>query len=101
MDFNVKTISSDVLNTNFIYYALILAGVWAVMCWSIDNLKSVIQIIKSFLTPYFRPQENKSLVERYGKWAGKIIFNESKSGRTSEIKWSNVFESRSSRVLEN
>ena len=73
MDFIFKSIVSVVLSTNFIYYALILAGAWAVMCWSIDNLKSVIQIIKSLLTPYFQPHENKSLVERYGKWAGKVL----------------------------
>ena len=73
MDFVLKSVKYLVTNTNLISYALILAGVWAVMCWSIDNLKSVIQIIQSFLTPYFRPQENKSFVEKYGKWAGKGV----------------------------
>lgn len=72
MEFIFKSILSVILSTNFIYYALLLAGVYAVICWSMDNLKSVIQIIKSILTPYFQPHENKSLVERYGKWAGKI-----------------------------
>ncbi|CAO1336764.1 unnamed protein product [Diamesa serratosioi] len=69
MDLIVNSVKYLVTNTKLIYYALILAGVWAVMCWSIDNLKSVIQIIQSILTPYFRPHENKSLIERYGKWA--------------------------------
>lgn len=73
MDFIVNSVKSLVINTQLIYYALITAGVWAVICWSIDNLKSVIQIIQSILTPYFQPNENKSLIERYGKWAGKGI----------------------------
>ena len=73
MDFIVNCFETFVTNTKFIYYSLIIAGVWAVMCWSIDNLKSVIQIIQSILTPYFQPNENKSLVEKFGKWAGKGI----------------------------
>lgn len=61
------------LTLNFILnYVLVAIGMWALLWWSIDNFKSVVQIIKSMLTPYFQPQENKSLVERYGKWAGKV-----------------------------
>lgn len=55
------------------FYILALIGLWALTWWSYENFKSVIQIIKSVLTPYFQPQENKTLVERYGKWAGKKI----------------------------
>ncbi|CAO1357042.1 unnamed protein product [Diamesa tonsa] len=69
MDFLLNSVNTLLTNFKLISYALILAGVWAVMCWSIDNLKSVIQIIQSILTPYFQPNENKTLIERYGKWA--------------------------------
>ncbi|CRK86576.1 CLUMA_CG000181, isoform A [Clunio marinus] len=50
-------------------YGLTLIGFWALFCWSIDNFRSVIQIIKSILMPYFQPYENKTLAEKYGKWA--------------------------------
>jgi len=59
-----------IFHTNLAVYLLSLAGVWAVLWWSIENLKSVVQIVKSILTPYFQPQENKTLPEKYGKWAG-------------------------------
>lgn len=48
-----------------------LVGLWALSCWLYDNLKSVVQIVIAVLTPYFVPAENKTLVERFGKWAGK------------------------------
>ena len=73
MDFILNSVNHLLTNFQQIYYALIIAGIWAVLCWSIDNLKSVIQIIQSILTPYFQPNENKSLIERYGKWAGNGI----------------------------
>lgn len=46
-----------------------LLGVWVVCCWMYENLRSLVQIVTAVLTPYFVPAENKSLVERYGKWA--------------------------------
>lgn len=55
------------------FYILALIGLWAFTWWSYENFKSVIQIIKNILAPYFQPQENKGLVERYGKWAGKFL----------------------------
>lgn len=48
-----------------------LIGLWALSCWLYENLKSLVQIVIAVLTPYFVPAENKSLVERFGKWAGK------------------------------
>lgn len=51
-------------------YLLVAVGIWAIFWWSIENFKSVVQIVKSVLTPYFQPQESKSLVEKFGKWAG-------------------------------
>jgi hypothetical protein len=47
-----------------------LIGIWAILLWLYDNLKSVVQIIFNLLAPYFLPQENKSLAERFGNWAG-------------------------------
>lgn len=49
----------------------VLLGLWAFSCWLYDNLKSLVQLVIAVLTPYFVPAENKTLVERFGKWAGK------------------------------
>lgn len=46
-----------------------LLGLWAFSCWCYDNLKSLVQLVIAVLTPYFVPAENKTLVERFGKWA--------------------------------
>lgn len=70
MEFFLRTLVNFLLETNLIYHLLVLAGIWAVLWWSIENFKSILQIAKNVLTPYFQPQENKTLVERYGKWAG-------------------------------
>lgn len=70
MDFSLRTLIDFLFYTNVIYYLLVLAGAWAVLWWSIENFKSVVQIFKSTSSPYFQPQESKSLVEKYGKWAG-------------------------------
>ena len=51
---------------------LSLIGLYALTWWSYENFKSVLQIIKTVLSPYFLPNENKSLSERYGKWAGNM-----------------------------
>lgn len=71
MEFFLRTLVNFLFQTNLIFYSLVAAGVWAVLWWSIENFKSVLLITKTILTPYFQPQENKTLVERYGKWAGK------------------------------
>lgn len=52
-------------------YILSVIGFYALMWWSYENFKSILQIIKSVLSPFFLPSENKSLSEKYGKWAGK------------------------------
>lgn len=70
MEFVLRTLANFLLHTNVIFYLLALAGVWAILWWSCENLKSVLQIIKSVLAPYFQPQENKTVVEKFGKWAG-------------------------------
>lgn len=48
---------------------LILIGAYALLWWSIDNFKSIVQIITSFLVPYFQPQEDLPLSEKFGTWA--------------------------------
>lgn len=48
---------------------LTLLGAWVVANWMYENLRSLVQIVVAVLTPYFVPAENKTLVERYGKWA--------------------------------
>lgn len=70
----IRTLVNFLIESNVLLYLLALAGVWAVLWWSIDNFKSIVQIVKTVVTPYFQPQENKSLIEKFGKWAGtKVI----------------------------
>ncbi|KAG5674674.1 hypothetical protein PVAND_004627 [Polypedilum vanderplanki] len=64
-----QMITNVVFNANVPLYLIALIGAWALIWWTYDNFKSVIQIIKSILTPYFQPNENKGFVEKYGKWA--------------------------------
>lgn len=70
MEFIVKFLIA-LFSTNLPLYLLALAGAWALMWWSIENFRSIVQIIGSVLAPYFQPSENKTLVERFGKWAGE------------------------------
>lgn len=48
----------------------VLIGAYALLWWSIDNFKSIVQIVTSFLVPYFQPQEDLPLSEKFGSWAG-------------------------------
>lgn len=59
-----------VFSIQFTAFVLILIGVYALLWWSIDNFKSIIQIIRSFLVPYFQPHEDIPLSEKFGSWAG-------------------------------
>lgn len=63
---------SFVLTVEFVACVFILIGLYAVAWWLIDNLKSITQIILSLLLPYFQPQEDLPLSEKYGSWAGKF-----------------------------
>jgi hypothetical protein len=73
MEIFMRTLVNFLFYTNVPYYLLCLAGIWAVLWFLVDNFKSVVQIVKGVLLPYFQPeQENKTLVEKYGKWAGKF-----------------------------
>ena len=59
------------LNYQVPLFSLALIGLYALTWWSYENFKSILQIFKALLSPYFLPNENKSLPEKYGKWAGK------------------------------
>lgn len=61
---------STVFSMEFVICLFALIGVYAICWWLIDNLKSVVQVLRTLLTPYFQPQEVQSLNERYGGWAG-------------------------------
>lgn len=61
-----------VLSIEFLAWILVLIGLYAVLWWSIENLKSIVQIVRSLLVPYFQPQDDLKLSERFGNWAGKL-----------------------------
>lgn len=67
-----EQIISFVFSIQLIALIFILIGAYAVLWWSIDNFKSVVQVIRSFLVPYFQPQEDIPISERYGNWAGMV-----------------------------
>jgi len=50
---------------------LAIAGIWALIWCAYYNFKSVIQIIFNVIIPKIIRKLNKSLPEKYGKWAGK------------------------------
>lgn len=59
-------------------YVLAAIGVYALCWWLIDNLRSLVQVLAAVLMPFFQPQEDVSLVQRFGEWAGNcslIIFD--------------------------
>jgi hypothetical protein len=70
MEVLFRKIADIFFHTYVPFYCLCAIGLWALLWWSYENLKSPVQVIKGVLSPYFQPNENKSLVERYGKWAG-------------------------------
>lgn len=72
----LETIIAFVLSVEFLAFILILIGSYASLWWSIDNFKSVVQVIRSLLVPYFQPQEDLPLSEKYGNWAGNTQFKD-------------------------
>ncbi|CAG9797922.1 unnamed protein product [Chironomus riparius] len=48
---------------------LALAGIWALIWWTYYNFKSVIQIIYNVIIPKIIRKLDKSLPEKYGRWA--------------------------------
>lgn len=55
---------------NFVKFLCVL-GLYALICWCYDNFKSLFQIFFGTLARIFNPSENKSFVEKFGKWAGQ------------------------------
>ncbi|XP_059618408.1 inactive hydroxysteroid dehydrogenase-like protein 1 [Phlebotomus argentipes] len=63
-------INSLSLNVYVVIVILLsIAGIWAIISWAYDNLRSLVLIVKAVLAPYFLPQENQTLAEKYGNWA--------------------------------
>jgi hypothetical protein len=58
-------------NANFLWWLVTIVGVIGLIIWAIENLLSPVQIIKSLLIPYFQPEDNKSLKQLFGDWAGE------------------------------
>lgn len=56
------------------YYSILLflsfIGLISIFFYLVDNLKSIVQIVLSLLTPYFQPAESTKLSEKFGQWAG-------------------------------
>ncbi|XP_026328000.1 inactive hydroxysteroid dehydrogenase-like protein 1 [Hyposmocoma kahamanoa] len=53
----------------FLMLVLALIGVIAVCLVLVDSLWSVLELVTSYLMPYFLPAEEQSLVKKYGPWA--------------------------------
>lgn len=67
----IDRILSLVLSVQFLAAIIIVIGVYALIWWLIENLKSVVQIARALMLPYFQPQEDLPLSEKFGNWAGK------------------------------
>ncbi|CAG4972649.1 unnamed protein product [Colias eurytheme] len=53
----------------FLVFILAIVGALAVACILIDSFKSVVELLISYLTPYFIPAEDFPLWKKYGHWA--------------------------------
>lgn len=51
--------------------AIYVVGALSIAVFLYSNFKSLVKIIKALLEPYFQPQLPHTLVDKYGKWAGK------------------------------
>lgn len=70
----INSVLSAIYSLNTLWFLFTVIGVYAVCWWLIDNLKSIVCVVRTLLTPYFQPQEDLSLIERYGNWAGWLVF---------------------------
>lgn len=57
----------------FLVSVLAVIGAYALCWWLIDNVRSIMQLLVAVLMPYFQPQEDVSMVQRFGEWAGKFV----------------------------
>lgn len=58
----------------FLVSVLAVIGAYALFWWLIDNVRSIMQLVVAVLMPFFQPQEDVSMVQRFGEWAGKFVF---------------------------
>lgn len=65
----------NLFNYDLLIHSLALAGVYAISIWIYDNLKSPFQVLFNVMKSLAFPQNNKSLIEKYGNWAGKYKCN--------------------------
>jgi len=53
--------------------AIYLVGLLTIGVYLYDNLKSLVSIIKAVLEPYFQPHLPRTLVDKFGQWAGECF----------------------------
>lgn len=59
-----------VFNTHLLVYLFCFIGALATLAWIWDNFSSLLNITKTVLTPWFFPNDEFTLAEKYGTWAG-------------------------------
>lgn len=55
-----------------VIWALAAVGALVVAIFVIDSLWSVLELVTSYLMPYFMPAEVLPLSKRFGPWAGEL-----------------------------
>ena len=68
-----KQISVIMFDLSYLQNFITVIGIYALIVYLIDNLKSVVLIVKSILEPFFLPHVKTSLIEKYGTWAGEFF----------------------------
>lgn len=56
----------------FSMFSLSIVGATAVSFVVIDSLWSLLELVSSYLMPYFLPSEVQPLTKRFGPWAGEL-----------------------------
>lgn len=69
----LDVILSFIFSIQCVLLVLVVIGAYALLWWSIDNFKSIVQVIRSILVPYFQPQDDVALSEKFGHWAGNVV----------------------------
>lgn len=57
-----------------IVIVLAVLGAIFLAFWILDSLWSVLELISSYMMPYFLPAEVQPLATKYGPWAGMYFF---------------------------
>lgn len=65
----VKMSLWNLFSSELALLVLALIGAYVLLIYLIDNLKSVVGIVKSLLMPFFQPQAHQTLSEKFGTWA--------------------------------